>query len=1206
MKRFFLITLFFCFSSVAGADVSPPSDPLQMLSREKYDPRAFHIADADWRWLGKKRLLKVGVWRPEIPPIGMFSQDGKYEGMTADYLMLVSSSLGLGTEISGYPDRETALNALSNGEVDTIIDASGKTPPFHSELSFSQRFIPDHPVLVHKKQQPEKTFSYQPGMRLAIARWYVDDAWINKNFPGVRIMHFDTDEQALASVAFQKNDFFIGNLVTTSYLLDLNYTNYLAFQNVYPERDTGTRFIVRRDEDVLLRTLNAALNAIPAAQSQVIMQQWSEGTEMWRLRKPVSFTERERKWIARHRTVKVSINAFYAPFTMTDAAGNFYGVTADILRLISQRTGIDFIPVPAKSLKAMQQQIEQGEALFIGALSHSDERNDNLFFSRPYFKSPFVTVMKEGASENTEELNDRRVALVKGNPLALKLLSEHPGTRLVETPNASVAMQNVAEGNADMAVHTLYGASYMINRYFQGQLKITDSIDAPDGEISFAVSRNQPELLRILNKSLENISPSDISDIIKKWQIRPDIRLNTWELYRKQFWLVSGVAGIIVFTSLIWVFYMRREIVARKKAQSGLQDQLRFNETLINTLPLPVYVTDLDGNLRLYNKAMHNFFAGSDHAFSDEALCEETHPLHMLWRNVTQKIGESGEALHPYVRYEQVFDGEKERSVIHYAVAFTDGAGLPGGFICTWMDMSEQEELNSALMDARERAEQANRAKSTFLATMSHEIRTPVSAIIGLLELAVKTTQSDEDKEDTIRVAWESARSLMGLIGDILDMARIESGRLELAPEWVRTTDLLPPILRVFEGLARQKSLQLKSSLPAVLPYEVFVDPLRFRQVLSNLVSNAIKFTEKGHVDVDLDILPSGDSGRVSLCVSVRDTGKGISEEEQSDIFDPWVQARAGKSQNGSGLGLAICLQLVRMMGGDIRMQSQQGKGTSVTFDIPADVHMERREAEEVPLPEVVSARRVLHILAVDDHPANRMLMKHQLLHLGHNVTEAKDGQEAWEKWQTQPFDAVITDCSMPGMDGIALTKLIRQHESGHVTILGLTANAWPEERNKCMAAGMDDCLFKPLQLPQLQGILNNITDQLIIPDEPSVQLSDLLSLKDLSALTHNDSAMLAELLSVTLKSNREDQKLAEDLYELEDWPELARCIHRMSGAAQIIGARSAEQSCRALETLCLDASATSEMVSLAWEKASGDVGRLNECIEMWLKHSTQ
>ncbi|MCU6278583.1 transporter substrate-binding domain-containing protein [Enterobacter quasiroggenkampii] len=1203
MKPFIFLAIALIASFGANAAGTDTVQPLQMLSRETYDPRAFNLSDEDWRWLGKKRVLTVAVWRPEIPPLDMFTQDGKFEGMTADYLMLVSSYLGVKVEVKDFPSRESALNALRNRDVDLMVDSSGKTPPFSGELSYTERFIPDHPVLVHQKISSGKNFTYQPGMRLAIAKWYVDDEWINENFPGVRIMHFDTDEQALASVAFNKNDFFIGNLVTTSYLLDRNFTNYLEFQGVYPERDTGSRFVVRREDEILLRTLNEGLNAIPLAQSKVIMQQWSEGSDIWSLGNSVIFNERERKWIDRHRAVKVSVNAFYAPFTMTDANGNFYGVTADILKLISQRTGIEFIPVPAKSLKAMQQQLDQGEALFIGALSHSDKRNDAFFFTRPYFKSPFVTVTREGETENLEEKTDLRVALVKDNPLAEKFTAEHPATQLIETPNASVAMQNVVEGNADVAVHTLYGASYMINRYFQGKLKIAESIDAPDGEISFAVARNQPELLRILNKALESISPSDISDIIKKWQIRPDVRLNTWELYRTQFWLVSGVAGIIVLTSLLWVYYMRKEISARKKAQTGLQDQLRFNETLINTLPLPVYVTDLDGNLRLCNPSFEAFFSGSSHALLQKGLYEEQHPMHALWLNVTQNITESGDTMHPYIGYEQVFDGEKNRSVLHYAVTFTDGLGLPGGFICTWMDMTEQEELNGALKDARERAEQANRAKSTFLATMSHEIRTPVSAIIGLLELAVKTTQTEADKEDTIRVAWESAKNLMGLIGDILDMARIESGRLELAPEWVRTSDLLPPIVRVFEGLARQKNLQLKSMLPGVMPYEVFLDPLRFRQVLSNLVSNAIKFTEQGHVEVDLDINYCRNDGNIILSVSVSDTGKGISKEEQADIFDPWVQARAGRTQSGSGLGLAICLQLVRMMGGDIRMKSELGKGTTVTFEIPADSHMERREPDTQIEPENNAPHRTLRILAVDDHPANRMLLKHQLLHLGHQVTEAKEGNEAWELWQAQEFDAIITDCSMPGMDGLALTKHIRQHQTRHVTILGLTANAWPEERNKCLHAGMDDCLFKPLQLPQLQAILNTVADRLGSESDCSVQLSDLLSLSDLSVLTHSDNGMLSELLSVTLKSNQEDLLLAEDLYQLEDWPELAKCIHRISGAAQIIGARSAEKHCRSLETLCLDVTPNLHQLTMTWQSVEREVKQLNSCIEHWLEN---
>lgn len=1209
--KFFLFVLWASIASlplVAAANLS--SQPLQILSREQYDPRSFSITDEDWRWLGQKRELKVAVWQPEIPPISMFTQDGKFEGIASDYLMLTASYLGVRVKVISYPSQDAAYKAMSHHEVDLMLDASGKRWPFDGDFIYSNRFVSDHPVLVHPKLTAGENFTYQAGMRLAIARWYVDDDWISSNFPGARIVHFDTDEEALASVAFKRNDFFIGNLVTTSYLLERNYPNHLEYQTVYPERDTGTRFIVSRNDKILLRTLNAALNAIPSAQSQIIMQQWSEEADIWRLRKHIDLNEQERKWIQRHPQVRVSVNSFYAPFTMTDAGDNFYGVTADILKLVSQRTGIEFIPVAARSLEAMQTQLDRGETLFIGALSYSDDRNDRLLFSRPYFKSPFVEIIRANR-DMPDDRSGLRIALVKGNPLLSTLQARHPGIKFVETPNASVAMQDVIEDKADIAIHTLFGASYMINRYFEGQLKIAGSLDAADGQIGFAVNRTQPELLGILNKALENISPSDINDIIKKWQTRPDVRLNTWELYRKQFWLVIGVATIILLTSLIWIFYMRREIVARKKAQSRLHSQLKFNETLIGTLPLPVYVTDLEGNLRLCNKSLSDFFGQPEHAFTGQTLNQDIHPLHSLWSNVTRQVSESGDAFQPLISHERIYDGERFRNILHYSVTFTDGSGMPDGFICTWLDMTEQEELNRELFEARERAEQANRAKSTFLATMSHEIRTPVSAIIGLLELVVKTSQSESDKNDTVKVAWESARSLMGLIGDILDMARIESGRLELTPEWVRTSDLLPPIVRVFEGLARQKSLRLRSSLPAQLPYEVFIDPLRFRQVLSNLVSNAIKFTDRGYIDVDLHIIHAGYDGDATLTISVRDTGKGLSPEEQEDIFSPWVQARAGRIQSGSGLGLAICSQLVDMMGGNIHMQSQLERGTTVTFTVPAAIRMERSEPENIPPQDFPDRHRRLRILAVDDHPANRLLLRHQLSHLGHDVTVASDGEEGWKCWQKDVFDVVITDCTMPGMDGLELTRLIRQHQNRNIIVLGLTANAWPEERARCIASGMDDCLFKPLQLPQLQMILDDASENLHqIADmendattvaEPEPSLEHLLNMNDLYTLTHNDKSMLRELLSVTLTSNREDLALAEDLFELEDWPELAKCMHRISGAAQIIGAVRAEGDCRLMEKSCLLSDAANENIILHWEAVQASVWELNRSIEAWI-----
>lgn len=1088
MYNLLILLLGLIIFSPAYADRATKPERLHILSRESYQPKAFTLDDKDWRWLGNKRELHVAVWQPEIPPLYLYTGNSRYEGMIADYIHLIAQYLGLRVNVQMFADRDAALSALAQHKVDMVADPSGKVLPQHARLVPSNNFISDHPVLVHRKSSNGAPFRYQPGMRLAIARWYVDDSWIEQNFPGVTLRHFATDEQAMASVAFEENDFYIGNLVTTSYLLERNYSHFLAFQRVYPERETGSHFVLRSEDLPLMRAVNRALDAIPRIQHQVILQQWSERANLWRVSKQVEFSGAEKKWLARHPSVKVSVNAFYAPFTMIDANGNFYGVTDDILRLIRLRTGLHFEPAPADSVSAMEQQIDDKKAMFIGAVSHSEERNQNLLFSRAYFTSPFVMVQAKGKNYASPLPAGTRVAIVSKNSLIPELRQLNPDVRIIETANASIAMQMVDDGKADIAIHSLFGASYMIDRYFRDRLKIGGHVGGQTAGIAFAVSRDQPELLSILNKSLENISPADINSIINKWQTRPDVRLDTWELYKTQFWLVFSVAGVLILTSLIWVYYLHREVRARLLAQQKLQAQLEYNETLT-------------------------------HALSEE----------------------------------------------------------------------------------RERAEQANRAKSTFLATMSHEIRTPVSAIIGLLELSVKANESLPEEEDPIRVAWESARTLMGLIGDILDMARIESGRLELAPEWVKTTDLLPPVVRVFEGLARQKSLRLRCILSPPLPYQVYIDPLRFRQVLSNLVSNAIKFTERGCVNVDITALESPPADSVLLRISVVDTGKGISPEEQEDIFSPWVQAKNGRGQSGSGLGLAICAQLVEMMGGNIMMKSLPGHGTEVSFTVP--VAQSQRRPEQVVQknqPQAVQ-HYPLSILAVDDHPANRLLLRSQLVHLGHKVTEARDGEEAWALWHDNAFDVVITDCSMPGMDGPALTRLIRQHQSEPVIILGLTANAWPEERTRCKMAGMDDCLFKPLQLPQLEAILTSVMKSKQAALAEPAGLDKLVNIEKLKAMSSHDGSMLGELLRLTLQSNEEDLRLAEDLFSLQDWPELASCVHRISGAVQICGAERAESACRNLEAACREAVADEVEIEDLWLKCSSVVEEFNQAIHAWL-----
>lgn len=1198
------IRLCFLLAALASAQAFAVNhyQPLQILSRESYAPGGISLNDEAWRWLGEKQSLNVAVWRPAIPPLDMFSAEGHYEGITADYVLLISQYLGVRANVHEYPSREAAIAALKNHTADLVVDPSGKMLPLDSTLTLSDRFTSDNPVLVHRLQSGNTPFHYKAGQRLAVSQWYVDYGWLAQRFPQARIERFDSDDAALASVAFGDSDFYIGSLVASSYLIDRNYSPYLEVQESYPERDTGSRFVLRKDQDILLNSINRALAAIPDPQHQTILQEWGERADLWQVRKKIAFTTREKAWLAENQSLKVSVNAFYAPFTMIDAGGNFYGVTADVLRLIRLRTGLRFQPTPVDSVQEMQQQVANHDAEFIGAISESAERNKDLLFSRPYFRSPFVLIVNKQSERKKMLTTDDRVAIVRGNALRQVLLAQYPGIDIVEAPNSNLAMQWVIEGKVDAAVNNLFGASYMIDHYFKDHLKVAGRVGNDMEEVRFAVGRDQPELLSILNKSLDSISSSNMSGILSQWQTRPDVQLNTWQLYRTQFWLVAGGAAAIVLTSLLWIFYLRREVAARRQAQTHLHSQLTFNQTLLNSLSVPVYVIDRRGGLALCNHVWRAFFKSS--LRDDLALRQPGHPqspLYAIWKTMVPLLAANRIPPQGTTNTFTLFDGESERTLLHHAVPYANPQAQIEWLICSWTDITEHEALTRALSEERERAEQANRAKSTFLATMSHEIRTPVSAIIGLLELAVKTAGKETDTEDPVRVAWESARSLMGLIGDILDMARIESGRLELSPEWVRTADLLTPVVRVFEGVARQKGLRLRCSLPAVLPHEVFVDPLRIRQVISNLVGNALKFTDRGGIDIDMDLLPSPTDDRLLLRIGVQDSGRGIADQEQQGIFEPWVQAKNGGTHQGSGLGLAICAQLVRMMGGEISLVSEIGQGTKVTFSLPVEQQMERPLPPPDREPKVVERHIALHILAVDDHPANRLLLKRQLAHLGHRVTEAKDGEEGWALWQQERHELVITDCSMPGMDGLALTRLIRERQSQPTIIMGLTANAWPEERKRCQAAGMDDCLFKPLQLPQLQAMLTAAAHVLHSSRQGEVTLEELINYDNLYALANSDKGMVCELLSTTLSSNQQDLTLAQELFELEDWPELAKCIHRISGAAQIIGANRVAQCCFSLEKLCQEPQPDPAEIRVYRDEAVQNVQALNSAIEIWL-----
>lgn len=537
-----------------------------------------------------------------------------------------------------------------------------------------------------------------------------------------------------------------------------------------------------------------------------------------------------------------------------------------------------------------------------------------------------------------------------------------------------------------------------------------------------------------------------------------------------------------------------------------------------------------------------------------------------------------------------------------------DGSRLVG---ILFKDITRRKQDEENLIAAKEKAELANRAKDSFLATMSHEIRTPLTGMLGMLEL-LSMTKLDKDQHATLDAAWDSGRGLLRIVSDILDWSKIEEGKLELSPRPTSIQNLLQEVVNTYSRVASAKSLMLWQHADARLNQAYIVDSLRLSQVLNNFISNAIKFTKQGEIELRAELVSHLDSGD-RIRFSVKDTGVGIAADAQERLFQRYRQESADTARmyGGTGLGLAICRRLAEMLDGQIELHSEPGQGSvfSITLVLPISgvpgeavqgMHPEVKQREVKPL--VTDAADAPLVLAVDDHPINRELLARQIHLLGLRAETAENGLVALSKWREGRFALVITDCHMPEMDGYELSREIRKAEFGEslprTPIIAWTANALAEEEGRCHDAGMDELLVKPANLAQLKKTLakwlsiSESDDGLSAqpPQNEAGEQSAPIDYSVLNVIVADGKAQL-RLLKDFLSHIRTDQAKLSEMIAQGDSASVESTAHRMKGSSRMVGATYLAKACEAIEHAARnDNIAQANTARLAFNEALGQL----------------
>jgi len=996
-------------------------------------------------WLANHPAIRIGV-ETTWAPYEFIDQSGRLQGFSVELIKLIEKQLGIEFEIVSKFNWADTLEMAKNREID-LISGIVNTPERSKYLLFTNPyFSPPRAIFARKDSPLISKISDLNQKTISIENQFSLHELLANEYPHINLYPVETTADALKSLSYGVVDAYIGDQGAANWIAEQNVlANLKEIGNAAELGQAEISIGVRNDWKILKTILNKALASLPEEEVLSLRRKWLGISNKT---KRLELSNDEKLWLDKHKVIRFTGDPNWLPYEAFDKQGNYIGIVADYLKLIGSRLGIEISIVNSETWAEATEKIKSGEVDIISETVDS-ELNSQLIFSQSYLSSPIVIIMQNEADyvENIEQIKHNNIAVIKEYGYTPKILERYPEINFHEVNTIQEGLSSVSTGKVDALLATLAQASYHISELGMNNIRIVGKTEF-NTQLAFGMRKEFAPLVPLFNRTLNDISITEKQTILTAW--------GKHKFAEKTDYLLLIQIAAILMSIIIAVVYWNRRLANEVAQRMALEAQ---TQALIDNIPLQIIVTTSDGDILTANPQTlsdYNIEKKNINQFNIANFYNDIEDRLLIKQEVLEK-GRVSEKIVPFKRV----DGEV-RSMMISVMPITYSNQL--ALLTIAVDMTEHIEIEEELNRAKEFAESASRAKSEFLSNMSHEIRTPMNAIIGFTELLQEQIKQPKLKS-FVNTIYTASNNLLTLINDILDLSKIETGKFKIEKTACNPHDLFTELGNIFMMKMREQNIDFFLEIDPKIPENLQLDATRLRQVLFNLIGNAVKFTEKGHIRVKAYSDNTNNiRSQLDLVIQIEDTGIGISEDQQELIFKDFEQSAGQNTEKygGTGLGLSITKKLVTMMGGKIELQSKRGEGSIFIVklskvDVSSIVLENKNESSNSSLSTEFFPAKVL---IVDDVKDNRDLLLASFSNSKIDIFEAENGQQAVDLAKQQ-FDLILMDIRMPIKDGYQAAKEIK--EFSDTPIIALTASVMTDEFDRLKSDNFSGYLRKPV-----------------------------------------------------------------------------------------------------------------------------------------------